>query len=107
MCFMLMLEIFPTTKNTYKHSVSFAWPLVCRHSERKPRKHLKAVKALSSLVIKMFCWSFMVKTSQSSPQSFVPKLLLAKELHCLHSLTFSEGATFKWTSSAISGGMLE
>ena len=31
------------------------------------------------------------------------QILLAKE----PTLTFSEGATFKWTSSAISGGMLE
>lgn len=80
-------------------------PLVCRHSNCKGRKHLEALS--SFLVIKMLCWSFMLKTSQSSREKLCSQILLAKELGCLLTLTFSEGATFKCTSSAISRGILE
>ena len=44
---------------------------------------------------------------QAGLTSAVLWILLAKELCCLHSLTFSEGAMFTRISSDISGGMLE
>ena len=55
----------------------------------------------------MFCWFFYLKTSQSSREKLCSQIRLAKELGCLLTLTFSEGATFKCTSSAISRGILE
>ena len=90
------LKFFPPKKKM---------PLVCRHSNCKGRKHLEALS--SFLVIKMFCWSFLLKTSQSSREKLCSQIRLAKELGCLLTLTFSEGATFKCTSSAISRGILE
>ena len=112
----LWFSIVPPSSNCaeVKNKYVFDWnishqkktlPLVCRHSNCKGRKHLGALS--SFLVIKMFCWSFMLKTSQSSRKKLCSQILLAKELGCLLTLTFSEGATCKCTSSAISRGILE
>ena len=88
--YVLCLQYF-SLKSTKKHA-PFAWPLVCRHSKCKPRKRLKA---LSSLVIKMLCWSYGIKLLKARPKAlfsnyFWPKSYVA----CTFSLSV-RGARFK------------
>ena len=62
--YVLCLQYF-SLKSTKKHA-PFAWPLVCWHSKCKPRKRLKA---LSSWVIKMLCWSYGKKLLKARPKA--------------------------------------